>query len=347
MAGRPLVSILIPNYNYGRYLSACLESVVQQTYENLQVVLVDNHSSDDSWDIAQAFQSRYPDRLRIYRNDENIGGSRNHTKACALQDPRSEYLIYVSSDDMVHPQMVQRCMALMEAHPTVGFVLFHRNAMDTEGKITQEPPFYDCSCVIPSTQQMEVFMMAGIGVATQCFRSRAIDALIGQTGGYLFDISGDWFYNFCFASLCDMGYLQDPLCTYRTHAANVTSGAIRNLTNSLEHVRMLHAFRELALRFDRPSVAQRFRPAMEKLGTMCLRYCTQLMRENEPRTATQYLHLACALKPGIQEADAWQELRRILRLPPGERGAALDTFEAASPQKRLCSYAPPAGSIRL
>jgi len=347
MKAHPLVSILVPNYNYGRYLPTCLESAVNQTYENLQVVFVDNHSTDDSWDIALEFQSRYPDRLRVYRNDENIGGARNHGRARSLIDPRTQYIIYLSSDDYFHLSLVDRCMGIIEDHPSVGFVICHRNAVDAEGNVTAELPFYNCDCVIPSTLQMEVFMMAGIGVSTQCFRSLAIDNIVLASGGYFFDIAGDWFYNFGLATLSDMGYIQDPLCTYRTHTSNVTNGAIRNLTNSLEHVRMIHAFRDIASALDRPSVAQRFRPAIEKLGSMCLRYSTQLLKEADNGTATRYLHLACVLKPSIREDPSWKALRDLKNLRGEDLRQGLAQFQTLSPQKRLIAYDPPEGSIRL
>lgn len=346
MPERPLVSILVPNYNYGRFLPACLDSALNQTYENLQVVFVDNHSTDDSYDIAQAFRSRYPDRLRVFRNDVNIGGSQNHLKANRNMDPRTRCYIYLCSDDFYHPTLVSRAMDLMAAHPSVGFVLLHRNAVDEQGRVSEELPFYNCSCVIPGTRQMEVFMMAGVAVSTQCFRNVQAE-YTGHAPGYRFDVAGDWFSNFTLASGSDMGYLKDPLVTYRTHASNVTSTAIRNLTNSFEHVLLVHAFDEIARGLDRPTVSARLRPALEKLGTMCLRYCTQLLEEDDVRSATRYLHLATVLRPDLADDPAWKTLRRLSRCGSGERRQGLAEFQAASPQRRLVSYDPPAGSILL
>lgn len=346
MKDAPLVSILIPNYNYGRHLNACLESAVNQTYENLQVVFVDNHSTDDSFDIAMDFQARYKNRLRVYRNDENIGGSRNHQRANAWMDPRTKCYIYLSSDDFYHPTLVQRSMDIINQYPSVGFVIIHRDAIDEIGQITSELPFYNCNCVIPSTGQMEVFMMAGIGVSTQCFRKRQAEES-SPISGHHFDVAGDWFSNFCLACVSDMGYIRDPLCTYRTHAANVTNQAIRNLTNSLEHILMLHAFNEIAISLDRPSVSHRLQPALEKLGTMCLRYCTQLLHEGDPYTAKRYLDLAPVLKGDITEDPAWRTLKRLTRLDPHECLQGLFEFEAANPQRRMVSYEPPEGSIKL
>lgn len=346
MSPRPLVTILVPNYNYGKYLPACLDSALRQSYENVQVVFVDNHSTDDSYDIALDFRARYGDRLRVFRNDQNYGGSLNCTIAYDRMDPRTEYLIYLSSDDLFHPSLIERSMGIVKEHPSVGFVLFHRNAIDEADRITEEMPFYNCDCVIPSTSQMEVFMMAGIGVSTQCLRNKFVESA-GPIRGYRFDIAGDWFSNFALACESDMGYLKEPLCSYRTHSNNVTNQAIRNLTNSVEHLLMLHAFDHIAESLERPSVRARMRPASEKLGTMCLRYCTQLLRENDPRTAKRYLHLAPVLRPDITDDPVWQALWRLSQLDHRECLSGLETLEARMPQKRLVSYDPPVDAIRL
>ena len=80
---------------------------------------------------------------------------------------------------------------------------------------------------------------------------------------------------------------------------------------------------------------------------MCLRYCTQLLHEGDARTAKRYLHLGTVLRRDIVDDPAWKTLWRIAGLGADERGQALAEFEAASPQRRLVSYDPPAGSIRI
>jgi glycosyltransferase involved in cell wall biosynthesis len=347
MKETPRVSILIPNYNYGRYLGRCLESALNQTYENLEVVFVDNHSNDGSYDIALDFQTHFKDRMRVYRNDENIGGSQNHEKANSIMDPRTKCYIYLSSDDFFDVTLVERCMEIMEHHPSTGFVLVHRNAIDENDQISEEIPFYNCSCVIPGTKQMEVFMMAGVGVSTQCFRNRHVETAGDSFYAYRFDVAGDWYSNFCLASVSDMGYIKDPLCTYRTHYTNVTNRAIKNLTNSMEHILMLHAFNEMAINLRRASVSRRLQPAIEKLGTMCLRYCTQLLHEGDGYTAKRYLHLAPVLRRDITDDPSWQTLWRLAHLSAEECRLALIEFEASSPQKRLVSYDPPEGAIMI
>jgi glycosyltransferase involved in cell wall biosynthesis len=346
MNANPLVSILIPSYNYARYLDRCLTGALDQTYANLEVVLVDNHSSDDSYDVALAYERRFRERLRVYRNDENIGGSANHLKALRLANPRAECILYLSADDAIDPTFVARGVAVMRAHPTVGVVIVHRSLINERDEIIAEPPFYNRSCVIPGAEQMAVFMMAGIGVPSQCLRKRYID-YVASNHRYIFDVAGDWFANFCMAAVADVGYLMEPLCLYRVHSTNVTSGAIRDLTNSFEHVMMLHAFAQIARSVRRPAAAARLPAAIGKLGAMCLRYCAQMLREGDAYTARRYLHLAVALDTGLRADPLWRALGQCVDLSPAERLARLADLEAQAPLRRTVSYDPPAGAIAL
>ena len=80
---------------------------------------------------------------------------------------------------------------------------------------------------------------------------------------------------------------------------------------------------------------------------MCLRYCTQLLHEYDTYNAKRYLHLASVLKEDIREDSAWQTIWRLARLSPEECRQGLIEFEKTSPQKRLVSYDPPEGAVRI
>ena len=69
----PLVSVIIHNYNYGDFLEQCLQSVVDQTYKNIEVLFSDNASNDKSWEIALSFSEKYPDTFSVSRHRRNQG----------------------------------------------------------------------------------------------------------------------------------------------------------------------------------------------------------------------------------------------------------------------------------
>ena len=80
MALKDLVSVTVVTYNSGRFIKRCLESVLEQKYPNLEVVVVDNASTDGTVDLLEQFS----DRCRIYYNDENLGFAAAQNQAIAL-----------------------------------------------------------------------------------------------------------------------------------------------------------------------------------------------------------------------------------------------------------------------
>ncbi|WP_439475776.1 glycosyltransferase family 2 protein [Algoriphagus formosus] len=102
----PLVSILIPNFNKAAYLAETLDSVLAQTYNHWECIVVDDHSSDASWEILETYEKRDL-RIKIYkRPEERIkGGSvaRNY----AFEMSKGDYIQWLDSDDVIHPKKIQ------------------------------------------------------------------------------------------------------------------------------------------------------------------------------------------------------------------------------------------------
>lgn len=106
----PLVSILIPVYNVEAYLSQCLDSVIGQTYADLQIVLIDDGSTDRSWEIMLEYAQR-DNRIEIYHQDNaGVATTRNHL----LEKIKGEYFLFIDSDDWVELDMVEFLLRRIE-----------------------------------------------------------------------------------------------------------------------------------------------------------------------------------------------------------------------------------------
>jgi len=117
----PLVSILIPVYNVEAYLPQCLDSVLGQTYKNLQIVLIDDGSKDDSWKIMQDYAAKDA-RIEIYHQEnQGVAATRNHL----LEKIKGEYVLFVDSDDWVEGDMVCYLVELAKNHNSA-FVMCER-----------------------------------------------------------------------------------------------------------------------------------------------------------------------------------------------------------------------------
>ena len=99
----PLVSVIIPVYNVSRYLPQCIDSVVAQTYQNLEIVIIDDGSTDESGSICDQYAKRY-DRIQVIHS-ENLGlaSARNR----GLENTCGDYLLFIDSDDWIEPHAVE------------------------------------------------------------------------------------------------------------------------------------------------------------------------------------------------------------------------------------------------
>ena len=116
-AAAPQVSVCIPTYNYGHFLGAAIESVLDQDFGEFELVVVDNASDDDTATVVE----RYRDpRLRFHRNDRNIGLFGNFARCLELST--APFVKFLAADDWLHPAYLREAVALMRRHPALPIV---------------------------------------------------------------------------------------------------------------------------------------------------------------------------------------------------------------------------------
>lgn len=113
----PLVYICIPTYNAEKTIARTLRSVLDQTYGNLKIKVVDNNSSDGTLAIVESFLD---ERITVYRNSVNVGGEGNFNRCIALA--KGKYTAIYHADDIYEPEMVATQVAFLEQHPQAGAV---------------------------------------------------------------------------------------------------------------------------------------------------------------------------------------------------------------------------------
>lgn len=114
----PLFSILIANYNNGKYLQEAIDSVLRQTYQNWEIVLVDDGSTDNSRELYEGLSA--DPRIRIYLNEENKGCG--YTKRRCAEEARGELCGFLDPDDALTPDALEVMVAEHRKHPEVSLV---------------------------------------------------------------------------------------------------------------------------------------------------------------------------------------------------------------------------------
>ena len=103
METNAMISIIIPVYNVENYLNRCIDSVLSQTYKNLEIILIDDGSTDSSSKICDFYQEKDRRVIAYHKRNEGQGIARNY----GIDRSKGEYIMFVDSDDYVHPQMLE------------------------------------------------------------------------------------------------------------------------------------------------------------------------------------------------------------------------------------------------
>src|SRR5204862_702641 len=120
----PLVSICVPAYNAERWIAAALESALQQTYSNFELVIADNASTDATVEIAHCFDDP---RIRIETSTVTIGAVANHNRAIRLS--RGDFVKFLHADDLLLPACVEEMVALALEDEAIGLVFAPREVL--------------------------------------------------------------------------------------------------------------------------------------------------------------------------------------------------------------------------
>lgn len=153
MSERPLVSILIPCYNHENFLDDCLKSLIHQTYENIELLICDDCSPDNSFAKIKSYEKELSARFRnlfIMQNEKNLGVTSNVNRMLSLA--KGKYIKTLASDDALSVDAIEKMVAFFEENPTLDVVVSngikvledeHYPNFTSMGKIYEASPNFD------------------------------------------------------------------------------------------------------------------------------------------------------------------------------------------------------------
>lgn len=290
---KPLVSICIPNYNNAKYLDACIQSAIDQTYDNIEIILVDDGSTDDSLSIA----NKYEDEIKIIRYLKNVGQPKA-TNMC-IHYSRGKYLVILHSDDMLLPNMVEKLVPILEDNDNVGMAVGERILTDENNNNKKIPPFYNTSCIVPGIEQARVFMMTSFLPCQVLVRKQVIEMICGVDERHISNLDGLLWFKCCLVS--DMAYIQDEVCIYRIHPEQTTANYNRTINHMMEYYITLTEMFKLAKGIK--YLEDFFGIATRRVAELTLRYREDVLREGNYDLAKRYLILASVFDLDIEKYE--------------------------------------------
>ena len=288
----PKVSVCIPTYNCAQFLGIAIRSVLEQTFSDFELVICDDHSTDDTQILAAAFKD---DRIRYYRNDVNLGlvGNWNH----CIELATAPYIYIFHADDVMLPDNLRNKVRMLDENPLVGMVHSNIKTIDSNG-----------SCIgghwIPSPENNL------IEEGQACFRRLALQGnficcptVMGRSECYgkigIFNSrlhhTADMEMWMRIALSYDVGCVAEPSIHYRVHSqqdAKTFEGTEREMIEFLLALQIV--FAENSVRIQNASVM--WRQAMEFLARWTLLKAKGNVKCGRLSSALRYAILAMRFK---------------------------------------------------
>lgn len=132
---RPRVSIGMPVYNGDRFLTAALDAILAQTFTDFELIISDNDSTDKTQEICQIYAAK-DKRIKYHRNEQNIGCHKNYNRVFELAT--GEYFKWAAHDDLFAPQLLERCVEILDHNPAVVLCYAKAKIIDDFGTILQQ-----------------------------------------------------------------------------------------------------------------------------------------------------------------------------------------------------------------
>ncbi len=310
----PLVSILICSYNYANYVGQTIDSALRQTWPNVEVVVVDDGSSDDSWSIISAFG----ERIKAIRQAN--GGQGAAYNSC-FANSRGDWLVYLDCDDLLDAVCIERCMA--QARDGVNKVAFPMRVIDAQGN--------DSGNVIPYTMHtgdvrpiLQVFgHYGGPPGSGNLYRRSALEKSFPLDVA-AWPVCADTVPYVAAACRGEVAALTMPMGSYRVHKrANKSLGLFGNVLGSLRETLVLDdQRRQLAMQMvaaDLPfALPATLLPTPTQIRTRIISW--KIDRANHPYAGDSRLGL---MRLASRSARAWPGYTTLDRLALLSWAAAL------------------------
>lgn len=224
-----VVSVVIPAFNAEHTLARTLESVLGQTHPALQVLVVDDGSTDGTAEVARAFERR--DR-RVHMLTQHNGGVAR-ARNLGLQHAQADFVAFLDADDLWHPRKIERQLASLLANPAAGFVYAPYRVIDDHDEVVASGCFFTVRGRVLFRHLLVNFV--GNGSSMLVRRQAAI-----EVGGFAADLrdrglegAEDYLLQLQLAARHEVEVVPEYLVGYRRSAASMSSNVARMLAAEL------------------------------------------------------------------------------------------------------------------
>lgn len=221
----------MPVHNGSRFVELAIESIMCQTYRNFELLVIDDGSTDDTWKILKKYKQKYPDKIRVYRKPEQTGAF----AAVNLLFPRLKgaYIAPMDSDDISHPQRLEKEVNFLESHPNVILVGANAKIIDARGMTTGAK-------IYPGDHQSiyKAFALVNPIIHPSCMIRRNLLPHREYLYHTQFGVNSDYYTLFNLLNYGKFANIPELLLSYRIHGANSSLENLRERFLTISRIRL-------------------------------------------------------------------------------------------------------------
>lgn len=329
VTARPVVSVVIPCYNYAHFLPEAVDSVLSQPGVELEVIVVDDCSTDDSAAVAEALAAKHPE-VRLIRNPVNLRHIATYNVGLAATT--GDFVVLLSADDLLAPGALARAVAVFVAHPEVVLV-YGRAVTFNERPLPEPEPARSWS----TWQGHEWVTHSCRSTGNLIVNPEAIlrRSVLDRVGGYdpAFPHAADMLLWLQAACLGDVARVNGTQAYYRDHGGNMhLTDYAGLLTDMRERKNLLDAFLTDGLGTALPDAAELREAAHRTFAREALRYALHELDAAGGTDSGQVdalVEFAAGTWPGVRRTRLWGAVHRRQRggVPAWRALAARRVFE--------------------
>lgn len=211
-------SVIIPIYNGAKYLKASIESVLDQDYPLIELILIDDYSTDDSLQFARHYQSNYPQLIRVITNDKNLGLVK--TFLIGIENSSGEFISALGQDDVMRSNRLSRLISSIDIQ-NVDMICSNSLLIYDDEKTIQlvrNGKEWKSNRYIAPKEFLFTNPIIGSSVMFRKSRFKQIDKNLFKYRNYM-----EWIHWFQYSINGGIYFISDPLIYYRKHSDNLTN----------------------------------------------------------------------------------------------------------------------------
>lgn len=278
------VSVVIPTYNHARFLGEAVNSVIAQTFQDFEIIIIDDGSTDNTSEIVSAFPVRY-----FHQKNRGVSAAFNR----GIELSNGEYICFLAADDVLLENTLQKEVEVLDNHPEVGFCYGQAQYFDESGSIfrVRKSSFLHRSTIVDGKEQIRELLFFCRITQSSSMARRSCVAKVGGMHEEL-NFAEDRHFLVRLSKNCSAAYIAEPLVKYRVHSNQLH----RNVDHVVAEKVFLLILQEV---FEDPNLAAFFQDCKRKAYCYSYRRIASYAYGKDMKLARNYLRRAIRAYPQI------------------------------------------------